>query len=113
MCLRVDANGNGEGTDSHVSVFVYLMRGEHDNMLKWPFRGRVIVRLLPSCPPTKPGEYKKIIHFHTKSPGSRVLVSDRSSDGFGFAKFISHKDLEMCGIPASLRFRICAVHVSP
>ena len=30
MCLRVVANGAGSGADTHVTVGVYLMRGEYD-----------------------------------------------------------------------------------
>ena len=37
MCLRVDANGSGKGT--HVSCYVYLMSGEYDDILEWPFKG--------------------------------------------------------------------------
>ncbi len=36
--------GGGEGT--HVSSYIYLMRGEFDNHLKWPFRGSVTFMLL-------------------------------------------------------------------
>ena len=48
MCLSVDANGYGECKGTHVSVFVHLMRGEFDNILKWPFRGTIIIHLLKS-----------------------------------------------------------------
>ena len=34
MCIRVDANGCGDGTGTHVSVFVCLMRGEYERKLK-------------------------------------------------------------------------------
>ena len=34
MCLRVDANGNGDGKGTHVSVFVCLVRGEFDDVLR-------------------------------------------------------------------------------
>ena len=33
MCLRVDANGNGDSKNSHVSIFVYMVRGEYDKSL--------------------------------------------------------------------------------
>ena len=46
MCLNVDANGYGEGKGTHESVFVYLMRGDNDNHLKWPFKGTIKVSLL-------------------------------------------------------------------
>ena len=45
MCLNVDANGRGDGEGTHVSVFAYLMRGEFDDHLKWPFQGQVTVAI--------------------------------------------------------------------
>ena len=29
-----------------MSVFVHLMRGEYDSMLKWPFRGDITIQLV-------------------------------------------------------------------
>ena len=46
MCLRVDANGDGDGKGTHVSVYTCLMRGEFDSHLKWPFRGTVTIQLV-------------------------------------------------------------------
>ena len=46
MCLKVYANGVGEDKGTHVSVYVYLMRGDNDDNLKWPFKGTIKVSLL-------------------------------------------------------------------
>ena len=48
MCIKVYANGNGDGDSlgSCVSVFVYLMRGNNDDCLPWPFTGTVTIELL-------------------------------------------------------------------
>ena len=46
MCIGVDANGNEDGKDTHVSVFAFLMKGENDDYLSWPFTGTVTVELL-------------------------------------------------------------------
>ena len=46
MCLNVDANGYGEGEDTHMSVYVYLMQGNKHINLKWPFKGTIKVSLL-------------------------------------------------------------------
>ena len=48
MCLKVYANGCGDGEDTHVSVYVYLMKGEFDDDLKWPFPldGLVTIELI-------------------------------------------------------------------
>ena len=46
FCLEVIPNGSGSGQNNHVSVFVYLMKGEYDNDLVWPFNGSVVIELL-------------------------------------------------------------------
>ena len=46
MCLGVFPCGDGEGKGMHISLFVYMLRGENDSELKWPFRGSVVLELL-------------------------------------------------------------------
>ena len=46
MRITVDANGDGDGADTHVSVYAYLMRGRNDDNLPWPFTGEVTITLL-------------------------------------------------------------------
>ena len=46
MCLRVDANGAGGAKGKYVSIFGYIMRGQFDIHLKWPFHGVVMVTLV-------------------------------------------------------------------
>ena len=46
MCLRIDANGWGIGRGTHVSVSVFMMKGEFDSHLQWPFKGEVTVQLV-------------------------------------------------------------------
>ena len=47
MCLCVDAHdGSGPGRGTHLSVTVCLMRGDFDDQLKWPFRGKVTIKLM-------------------------------------------------------------------
>ena len=46
MCLMVFANGYGDGAGTHLSVYVYLMKGEHDDKLTWPFRGDITIQLV-------------------------------------------------------------------
>ena len=36
MCLAVYASGVGEGTGTHISLSLLLLRGEYDDKLKWP-----------------------------------------------------------------------------
>ena len=46
MCLSIFANGWGTGKGTHVSVGVYMMKGEFDSHLKWPFKGEITVELV-------------------------------------------------------------------
>ena len=95
MCLGVDANGWGDGKGTHVSVFVYLMKGEFDDDLKWPFQGSVILQLCNQledkyhCGDT--------IHYsRTKcdKSNSRVTGGEKAENGRGSSTFIAHESLE-------------------
>ena len=46
LCLGVMPSGNADGKGTHVSVYVYRMRGDNDDNLEWPFRGQVTFELL-------------------------------------------------------------------
>ena len=43
FCINVDANGAGDGKGTHVSVFAWLMKGDNDDSLTWPFTGSVTI----------------------------------------------------------------------
>jgi len=38
MCLNVCAGGCGLGIGTHVSIYVYLLKGEYNDTLIWPFK---------------------------------------------------------------------------
>lgn len=46
MGLMVYPNGYKEGKNTHLSIFVSLVKGDFDKHLTWPFRGEVIVKLV-------------------------------------------------------------------
>jgi hypothetical protein len=45
MCARVYLNGDGSGKNTHLSIFLVLLKGEHDALLNWPFRQKVTFTL--------------------------------------------------------------------
>ena len=55
MCLAVYANGTGEGAGTHVSLSLFLLKGNYDDQLKWPMifcesahtRERICIRSSP------------------------------------------------------------------
>ena len=46
MRARVYLNGDGKARGSHLSFFITIMRGEFDNILKWPYAQKTTLMLL-------------------------------------------------------------------
>ena len=100
MCLKVYANGYGRGEGTHVSVFVFLMRGELDDDLKWPFCGDITVELHHhrSCYRTT----TQVISMNGSSSTEArqrpiIIIADRNEKGLGIHRFISHEDIYIEG----------------
>ena len=94
MCLQVVANGWATAAGTDLSVFVHLMQGEFDGLLKWPFRGEVSIHLLD---PNEDGRYYAKTVTYSEDTGSEYaakVTNRRWSKGYGFRKFIPHTDLE-------------------
>ena len=94
MCLCVCANGVDEEKDTHLSVLVCMMRGDHDSKLKWPFEGTVEVSLLNQL------EDKNHHSSAVWSPFDDIPESDCGritngvrSAGWGESDFIPHEEL--------------------
>ena len=90
MCLCVYANGFSYGMGTHVSVYICLMRGEFDDLLKWPFRGEVTIQLKKTDPP----HYQDIVHLNDSTPNKCVCKpTEGRNPGWGYYEYISHADL--------------------
>ena len=61
-------NGIDKGKGTHVTMFVCLMRGEFDYLLKWPFCGEVTIQLKKTDPP----HYQKILPLNENIPNDHV-----------------------------------------
>ena len=91
--LLVYANGSGSGIGTHVSVFVFLMKGEYDEQLQWPFNATINVQLLNW---SHDSDHIEDTIDHYQSPieyRTRVIERDRAPGGWGYDQFISHSVL--------------------
>ena len=98
MCLRVYADGFGDGKGTHVSVFLHLMKGEHDDKLEqsghWPLRGEFIVELLNQLSDKDHHSRKMMFTAHTDDDSTkRVVKGNKATTGWGLHQFISHDTL--------------------
>ena len=120
LCARVSLSGMGSGRGTHVSLYVYLMRGENDDKLSWPFRGNVQIHLLNQI--AEAGNHEQVIDFSQLTPtvvADRVTIGERASRGQGYAQFVSYLDLKFDTLRNrqflkndQLKFRVVAVELA-
>ena len=92
--LSANANGYSTGTGTHVGVTAYLMKGEYDESLKWPFSSEITIQLL-NWREDKGHVEKTIDHYNAPLEyRTRVTQGDTAPGGRGEPDFISHSDLE-------------------
>ena len=96
MCISVDANGSEEGQDTHISVYVNLMKGEYDDHLQWPYKGSIFIEL-SNQRQTKSGvgnwQEKIMFTYDASSIASRVVDGVLAEEGLGIPTFIEHSRL--------------------
>ena len=96
VCLNIDANGWGVGKGTHVGVAVYMMKGEFDSHLKWPFKGEITVELVNQNEEGKKYKRKPLEHSDRDERVEilqRVTEGDRANTGWGYEEFIPQSDL--------------------
>ncbi len=93
MCLVVYANGEGDAVGTHVTVGAFLMKGDHDGTLTWPFTGSVTIELLNQL--EDKNHHRETLTFPADHEASkRVVDGERAGKGYGWPKFISHTALD-------------------
>ena len=97
VCLCIHAAGDDDGKGTHLSVFLYLMKGPHDDELTWPLRETFEVKLLNQISDSE--HYSGTLDYDDDDDdtrgdsGIRVTESDRSGYGRGWQRYISNEDL--------------------
>lgn len=93
--VSIFLNGNGPGESTHMSVFIKILPGEYDALLKWPFNQKVTFTLFEQSTEhdnVQGGIAESFIpdpmwkNFQTPSESAQDL-------GFGFPCFVSHDTL--------------------
>ena len=95
MCLVVYAGGCGDGVNTHISLFLTLMKGEYDEQLKWPLRGNFTIHLM-SQDGDERYSHIRTITYDISTSGSNENCN-RVVDGkvsLGTYKFIAHSMLK-------------------
>ena len=116
----VAATGCSISEGTHISVFLHLMKGPHDDELEqsghWPLKGTFTIELLNQL--DKNGRYGCKVVFTTQRNSQRVVKDKRSFQGWGFQRFITcdtlfHHKNNSYYKNDTLKFRISYEHLNP
>jgi len=94
MSLYVLASGHDAGKGTHMSVFVVLMKGPHDDELSWPLRGTFEIKLLNQI--SNSNHHSCLLTYDDETPdetAGRVIEKIKAAYGHGVPQFISNDDL--------------------
>ena len=90
LCLTVYVNGNHSGKGTHVAIYATLMKGEHDQRLRWPLIGELIIEVLNWREDKGHHSIKLPID---PSDGYVRVTQDVYGKSIGYHEFISHSSL--------------------
>ena len=85
-------NGNGAGENSHMSVYIKLLPGEYDGILKWPFKHTVSFTMLDQTSERR--DAVNVVESFLPDPTwPNFQRPSKQPDqlGFGFPKFVPHE----------------------
>ncbi len=94
ICLGVHANGLNIALGTHVTVYMYFMRGEFDNSLKWPFHGEISWQLLDQVNGKDHKTYTTTYDDEEFNGCCNRVTKGEISWRWGIYKFIAHTELE-------------------
>ncbi|CAF1151459.1 unnamed protein product [Rotaria sordida] len=84
ICLRLFLNGDAKAKGTHMSLFFILMRGNYDDVLRWPFEFKITFTLLNHLSPNN--NQSKFFWPDTKSIAFQCPRSNMNI-AYGFSKF--------------------------
>ena len=94
--LRLDPNGSGDGRNTHLSIYIVMMKGEFDALLPWPFHKKVTFVLIDQQ--ENANDRKNIEISFTVDPKNHKETCARpvtdESTGRGYSEFVSHDKLK-------------------
>ena len=89
LCLRLYLNGDGTARGTHISIFLVILRGKFDAILKWPFSYRVSFCLFDQRTMIESGEAQQPRHIiESFRPDIRSISFQRPCSAMNIASGI-------------------------
>lgn len=89
MSLQIHCNGDSRGKGKWLSIYAFLLKGEYDDFLTWPFRGSITVEVRNLL--RNSHNHVKTIAFDPRSSNSGARVEEEyfSPNLFGYWNFMA------------------------
>ena len=114
MVIIIRPNGFNLWQGTHVSLHVFLLPGEFDDQLRWPFNGTIIVEVYDCI--SERWSFKRVIEMNERKFGAGAVsrcVDKIFWNSAGFDDFLSFTHLGRCISGASsLRIRITRIDIN-
>ncbi|XP_072034197.1 TNF receptor-associated factor 6-like isoform X2 [Amphiura filiformis] len=88
LCLRVNVNVSESSHNSHVSLFVHFLKGEFDDLVDWPFSGKITLTIMDQNADSS--KRKHISETLLSKPDLAAFHrprTHRNHKGFGYMEF--------------------------
>lgn len=91
--VRIYPNGIKSGKNSHLSVYIIVMKGEYDAILSWPFKKKLILSIIDQQedPNERQNVAWRLLPGNHPQCFARPINEDNKTRGF--AQFICHEKL--------------------
>ena len=90
--VKINPNGCGSAKNTHLSVYIIVMKGEYDAILPWPFRKKVKFTMIDQQEDADKQENVTFELSIENTPNFARPVT-KQNVGRGFPEFVSHKKL--------------------
>ena len=92
--ISINPNGLSYGENTHLSVYLIIMKGEYDATLTWPFDKKYTFTLIDQQ--ENEHDRENIVKSITSDPKLRHFARpvEEENNGWGFPEFASHEQLQ-------------------
>lgn len=88
LCIRLNLNGVDSATGRHMSLFVHFMKGDYDDLLPWPFRGKITLSILDQNEVFENRQHiSEVLMAKPHLAAFKKPTTLRNHKGFGYMEF--------------------------
>ncbi len=104
LCLEMNMVSDGDRSSAHLSIFVHVMKGDYDCVLKWPFQHNVTIFLKNNF--NRRGDIVRNYQLNKDVQGKPTADQDITFGG----EFATYDQLQNCFTSDNEIFLQCRVH---